>query len=76
MRTKEQHQAAHNGLSTKEVADRLDCSQSHVVGLIEDGVLRAIDIARAGKTPHYKVFEDDLEAFVQARATRPKDAAA
>lgn len=76
MRTKEQEQAAHGGLSTKEVAQRLGVSVAHVIGLIDDDELRAVDTARKGsKVPHWKIMEADLDDFIAARENRPRSAA-
>lgn len=77
MRTVEQEQALARGLSTKEVAARLDVSVAHVIGLIDDGDLRAVDASRKGsKVAHWKIMPEDLEAFETRRANRPRESAA
>lgn len=77
MRTKEQEQALARGLSTKEVAQRLGVSVAHVIGLIDDDELRAVDASRKGaKVPHWKILPDDLDAFIERRQNRPPESAA
>lgn len=77
MRTVEQEQALARGLSTKDVAHKLGVSVPHVNGLIDDGELRAVDTARKGsKVPHWRIMEDDLEAFIESRQNRPREKSA
>ena len=77
MRTREQEQAAYNGLTTGKVAARLGISPGQVLGLIEDGELRAIDISRKdAKTSEWRVMQEDLDAFEHARENRPREAVA
>ena len=56
-------------LTPSEVAVRLGRSYDHVLRLIHSGVLRAFDDG-AGKIPRWRVSEDDLEAFIEARQSR------
>jgi len=58
-------------LSMPSVAERLDCSRTHVYGLIAAGKLRAVEIKASGTKPKTRVLEEDLDAFIEAntRAT-------
>jgi excisionase family DNA binding protein len=57
-------------LTTHEVADLLKVGEATVRAWIHDGQLRAIRFGR-----EFRVPVRDLEAFCNARATRPPDAA-
>lgn len=67
MRTKEQAVAAFNGMRPSEVAEELNCSREHVVALIKNGSLDAVDIA-VGSRPEYRVPRESFDAFLAARA--------
>lgn len=58
-------------LTVHEVADLLKVKESTVRSWIHDESLRAVKFGR-----DWRVAHDDLEAFVNARANRPPDAAA
>lgn len=67
MRTKEQHEAAYNGVRVSDVARELDCSRAHVIELIKAGHLKAVDIA-VGSRPEYRIRRTSLESFLEKRA--------
>lgn len=71
MRTREQEVAAFTWLRTSKVAERLDCTTTQVIGLIDDGTLEAIDIGRGDK-PNYRIHPDSVVAFEQNRKVKPK----
>lgn len=54
--------------TTREVAGLLRVAESTVRQWIVRGELRAVRVGR-----EYRVAEGDLDAFVEARATRPRD---
>lgn len=55
-------------LTIGQVADCLRIDRRSVYRLIESGDLRAIPLAVLGR-PRYRVREDDLAAFVEARTS-------
>lgn len=57
-------------LSIERAAVELDCSPMHVRRLVEDGVLRATDIARPGSRPKMRVHRDELAGFIKGRTVR------
>lgn len=67
-RTREQEVAAYRYLRPVQIAEQLGCSPSHVLNLIRDGKLAAIDIG-TGRRPEYRVAPDALGAFLRRRAT-------
>lgn len=67
LRTVEEERAAFHGLTVTEVAGRLGCDRSHVLRLIGDRQLAAVNIAR-GKRPNYRIHKGELERFLKARA--------
>jgi hypothetical protein len=75
-RTVEQEEARWGWLSTSVAAQRIGgeppVSTEHIVGLIEDGELRARDVSRKGsKRPEYRVDPASLEEFLDRRADIP-----
>lgn len=61
-------------LSPANVAQRLDCSRTHVYGLIAAGRLRAVEIKATGTRAKTRIREDDLEAFIDANTRTTKSA--
>jgi len=55
-------------LTPDQVAERMGVSRSTVHNLISTGQLAAVDIRSSGTRPRLRVTEDDLAAFVAARA--------
>jgi excisionase family DNA binding protein len=60
-------------LAIPRVAERLDCSRTHVYRLIAAGELRSVEIKATGKRPKTRVRSDDLEAFIDARTRTAPD---
>lgn len=56
-------------LKVPAVAERLDCSRTHVYRLIAAGRLRAVEIKATGQRPKTRVRSDDLHAFIEASTT-------
>lgn len=67
LRTVEQEQAFFRGLRVREVAERLNCTEAHVLGLIRGKKLKAIDIG-LGERPNFRVHVAEFERFVKASA--------
>lgn len=77
MRTKEQEQAAYNGLSPAKIAKRWGCSKVQVLKLIDSEALRAIDISDPEtKHPRWSILPEDLDAYEKAHENRPRSDAA
>jgi excisionase family DNA binding protein len=53
-------------LGIPRVAERLDCSRTHVYRLIAAGELRSVEIKATGKRAKTRVRSDDLNAFIEA----------
>jgi excisionase family DNA binding protein len=71
MRTSEQEVALYNYRKVPDVASQLDCGRDHVLHLIEAGELDAIDISVGGR-PSYRVSQDAIDRFIEARTVRAK----
>lgn len=56
-------------MTLQEAAERLHCSTKTVRRRIAEGQLRASHIARG----RWDIREDDLQAFLDATATRPRE---
>ena len=57
-------------LRVREVAQRLDVTEQHVLNLIESGEINATDVSGGkGRRRHWRIAVADLEAFVQARSS-------
>ena len=54
-------------LNVRDAAAMLGCGKDHVYGLISDGVLPVVDIARDGHRPRTRVSADDLDRLIAAR---------
>lgn len=59
-------------MSVTAAAEQLDCSRSHIYGLIAAGHLAAVEIKATGTRSKTRVRAADLEAFI-ARNTRRID---
>jgi transposase len=59
--------------SVHEVAERYDVSEHAVLGWVARGELRAINVARSpeAKKPRWRITQQALEAFEQARTRSP-----
>lgn len=53
-------------LTTSDVARRIGGTSQHVRQLIKSGRLEAIDIAKGGERPRYRVSEAALADFLRA----------
>jgi excisionase family DNA binding protein len=53
-------------LNVAEIAERLLISQRHVVDLIDEGKLRALNIS-GDKRRHYRIPVEAYEAFIKSR---------
>jgi excisionase family DNA binding protein len=63
--------AAETLLNTRQAAERLSCSPSHVYRLIHAGELAAIDIATPGSpSSKTRVRESDLLAYIEKATIR------
>jgi excisionase family DNA binding protein len=55
-------------LTPAEAGERIRASEAHVYRLIEDGELRAVDIAVQGSSRQKtRVRSDDLDAYIEKR---------
>jgi excisionase family DNA binding protein len=55
-------------LTPAEAGERIRASEAHVYRLIEDGELRAVDIAVPGSSRQKtRVRSDDLDAYIEKR---------
>jgi excisionase family DNA binding protein len=57
-----------------EAQAALNCSYPHVRHLIKDHSLLAVNIARAGRRPHYRIWRESLEQLMapgQSTQRRP-----
>jgi hypothetical protein len=60
--------ANRSSLRVDEIAAKLSMSPQHVVNLIEDGTLPAMDLKGSGSTrPMWRVSIDDYRRFIAAR---------
>ena len=57
-------------LTVDEIADALDTTKEHVIGLVHDGKLKYINVGRGTKRPRYRFTPDDLAEFVEANRKR------
>jgi excisionase family DNA binding protein len=53
-------------LTVAEVAARLDCTDQHVIDLIDEGQLQALNIGSAVKR-HWRIPKEAYEAFLRER---------
>ena len=78
MRTQEQEIARFNWIPTTEAAKRIGgavpVTNEHVLALLDDGEIEAVDVSRTGKRPEWRFNPASLDAFMQRR-TRPAKAA-
>lgn len=59
-------------LTPAEAGERIRASEAHVNRLIEDGDLRAVDIAVPGSSRQkIRVRSDDLDAYIEKRTRNP-----
>jgi excisionase family DNA binding protein len=56
-------------LSVAAAAERLDVSRGHIYHLIREGHLRTVDLHATGTKAKTRIYETDLEAFIQARTS-------
>lgn len=60
-------------LTIDDLRERFDCGRGAVISWIESGLLPAIDVAPANSArKQYRISEDSLRAFEQARAAGAK----
>jgi excisionase family DNA binding protein len=63
-------------LTPAEAGERIRASETHIYRLIEDGELRAVDIAQPGsRRQKTRVRPDDLDAYIEKRTRDPRPAA-
>ncbi|MEU5976350.1 helix-turn-helix domain-containing protein [Streptomyces sp. NPDC047315] len=62
-------------LTTGEVARRIRGTSQHVRELIKSGRITAIDIAKRGSRPRFRVSEAALADFLAASAVSPRGVA-
>ena len=56
-----------------EAGERIRASEAHVYRLIEDGELRAVDIAVPGSSRQKtRLRSDDLDAYIERRTRNPE----
>lgn len=67
LRTVEQERAIFHGLRVAVVAERLSCTPAHVLELIRQKKLPAVNIG-LGRKPDYRVDQKQLERFLAERA--------
>jgi excisionase family DNA binding protein len=62
-------------LTLKEAAARLKCTTDQVLGLVDDGELKYINVGRGKVKPRYRFAETDIDDFLDRRRTReePKE---
>lgn len=60
-------------LATGEVAIRIGSTPQHVRELIRSGRIEAIDIAKGGGRPRFRVSESALADFLNSAAVRTVD---
>jgi excisionase family DNA binding protein len=60
--------------SVKQITEKLTVTELTVLGWIHSGQLVAINVGRTpGKLkPRWRIREEDFEAFIHARSTKPK----
>ena len=56
-------------LTVKAVAAELGVSNRHVLDLIEEGVIPAIDVGRFGSRKFYRIARASLDQFKSGRST-------
>lgn len=60
-------------LTPAEAGERIRASEAHVYRLIEDGELRAVDIATPGSSRQKtRLRSDDLDAYIERRTRNPE----
>jgi excisionase family DNA binding protein len=63
-------------LTPAEAGERIRASEAHLHRLIEDGELRAVDIAVPGSSRQKtRVRSDDLDAYIEKRTRHPESPA-
>lgn len=63
-------------LTPAEAGERIRASEAHVYRLIEDGELRAVDIAVPGSSRQKtRVRSDDLDAYIEKRTRNSESSA-
>jgi excisionase family DNA binding protein len=63
-------------LSLTTAAEILDCSRTHMYGLIAAGQLRAVEIAAQGSRTKTRIRSDDLDEFIERKTRGAKRGAA
>lgn len=54
-------------ISVTAAAERLACSRAHIYRLIATGALRSVDIHAEGTRTKTRIYDDELEQFIDAR---------
>ncbi len=54
-----------------ELSDLMQVSQSHVIGLIQAGLLRAVNVAIKRGRPTWRILESDYLAYEDRQSTVP-----
>jgi len=57
-------------LSIPAAAEQLDCSRSHVYGLVAAGHLRAVETKASGTRSKTRVRRDDVDDFIERQTRR------
>lgn len=54
-------------VSIAAAAERLSCSRGHIYHLIAAGELSSVDIHAQGNRSKTRVFDDELDQFIESR---------
>jgi len=60
-------------LTVKQVAERLTVSEALVYGWVQSGALPSFRFGQAGRRGSIRIAEADLETFLAAQKTSPKE---
>jgi excisionase family DNA binding protein len=67
----ERHTARRGAVRVADAASQLEVSTKHVRTLIEDGELRALNVARRdAKRAEYRLQQSDIDDFKRRRSSR------
>ena len=61
-------------VAISKAAEVLDCSRSHIYGLIAAGKLRAVETKAKGTRAKTRIYETDLAEFIEANTRTAKSA--